>query len=181
MYYYYLCASEVLHWRTNTVSSPVSRHCSAVHILLAVSCSLSDVSMVSSLSLSPSLCRSCAARSPLWPDDSIQICVLFRRGLRVVRSLLHAAWDKPLSGERKRQRAHHSVRNILRLSGQQAQTQQVVARVSVSSLLLITHWLDWYWGWWDGCQHNVLIYMFQSLKMWQMWVDSYTKTEQIFF
>ena len=132
------------------------------------------------LSLSPSLCRSCAARSPLWPDDSIQICVLFRRGLRVVRSLLHAAWDKPLSGERKRQRTHHSVRNILRLSGQQAQTQQVVARVSVSSLLLITHWLDWYWGWWDGCQHNVLIYMFQSLKMWQMWVDSYTKTEQIF-
>lgn len=102
----YLCidVSAALHWRTNSVVSSQSALFGCPHTSGRVVQPVCDVSMVSSLSLSPSLCRSCGARSPLWPDDSIQICVLFRRGLRVVRSLLHAAWDKPLSWERERER-----------------------------------------------------------------------------
>lgn len=148
----YLCidVSAALHWRTNSVISSQSALFGCPHTSGRVVQPVCDVSMVSSLSLS--LLFS-AGRVVLGRPSGLMIqsrfvfyfaagCVLFARCY-----MLH---EISLLAERERERAHHSIRNILRLSGQQAQTQQVVERVSVSSLLLISHWLDWYWGWWDG-------------------------------
>lgn len=139
----YLCIYVLMYpqrcTEEQTVSSPVSLHCSAVHILLAVSCSLSVMFLWFHRSLSLLLS---AGRVVLGRPSGLMIqsrfvfyfaagCVLFARCY-----MLH---EISLLAERERERAHHSIRNILRLSGQQAQTQQVVARVSVSSLLLISH------------------------------------------
>lgn len=89
------------------------------------------VSMVSSLSLSLQV-EWCSITPVAWwfnPDQ-----VLFRRWLLVVLSLLHAAWDKPLSGSRER----NTLRNILCFSGCQVcfHTGTNTGLISISNICL---------------------------------------------